>query len=219
MDPVTMAAIASIIASTVSAGSSLMSGDGMNKVPTMTKGQKAVHGQDIQQLLQMGGNGGGMQSTMQMLQDYMNPESDLYQNFEAPYKRQFEEETLPGIAERYAGANAMGSGLSSSGFGQALGAAGGKLQTDLAAMKSTMQRNAITDWLNQYNQTANRAQNAQPFGYQQQGAGFSGGAAQGMANVNPGVWAQMMQYNQNPAAPPKSPQFQSTLPTASRGGY
>jgi len=54
-----------------------------------------------------------------------------FETFAAPYKRQFQQETIPGIAERFAGLG----GLSSSGFTQSLGQAGAGLNEKLAALQ------------------------------------------------------------------------------------
>lgn len=52
--------------------------------------------------------------------------------FEAPFRREFEEKTIPGLAERFAG---MGAGSqSSSAFQQALGGAGADLSERLAGI-------------------------------------------------------------------------------------
>lgn len=132
----------------------------------------------------------GYQDAMGLLQQYLNPNSEVYANFEKPYLQQFEQQTLPGIAERFAGGNAMGGGLMTSGFGQSLGAAGANLQTQLAQMKQQYQRQSINDLLGQYNQLTNQSLNARPFenvydpGTQGQ-MGFGGklleGAATGLA--------------------------------------
>lgn len=105
----------------------------------------------------------GYQDAMGLLQQYLNPNSEVYANFEKPYLQQFEQQTLPGIAERFAGGNAMGGGLMTSGFGQSLGAAGANLQTQLAQMKQQYQRQSINDLLGQYNQLTNQSLNARPF--------------------------------------------------------
>jgi hypothetical protein len=106
---------------------------------------------------------GGYKDAMGLLSDYLNPQSDVYKNFEKPYLQQFEQQTIPQIAERFGGANAMGSGLMTSGFGQSLGAAGANLQTQLAQMKEQYRRQSINDLLNQYNQITNTSLNARPF--------------------------------------------------------
>lgn len=59
----------------------------------------------------------------------------------APYLRQFEEKTIPGLAEKFAG---LGAGSqSSSGFQQALGSSAADLSERLASMQSGEQSNII----------------------------------------------------------------------------
>lgn len=99
------------------------------------------------------------------LQQMLDPSSAGYQRFEAPYLQQFEQQTVPGLAERFSGAGAQSGALSSSGFGQALGAAGGQLQTQLAGMKAGLQQQAIRDILRQYSGMLGVGLGAQPFGY------------------------------------------------------
>ena len=63
--------------------------------------------------------------------------------------QQYEQHTIPGHAERFAGMGGMGGGLSSSGFGQSLSSAGGNLQSLLAALKSSLDRMQLKAlWLN-----------------------------------------------------------------------
>jgi hypothetical protein len=163
----------------------LTSNAGYKKVSNFDRIQKQLHGQRGNQALGLGGAGGGYENAIGLLQDYLNPESDIYQNFEAPYLQRFNQQTVPGLAERFAGFGAQGGALSSSGFGQALSTAGANLQTDLAAMKANMQRNSIADILNQYNTLSSGVMGAQPFSQVAQSPGtlssiFSG--IGGMAN-------------------------------------
>jgi hypothetical protein len=72
---------------------------------------------------------------------------DRYKDFEAPYLRQFREQVVPEIAERFTGPNAQ----RSSAFQQALGGAGAGLTENLAALKG----NLISQMLNQQLQGAN----------------------------------------------------------------
>lgn len=132
-----------------------------NKVSNFTREQRGLLKSDIGQArdLQQGGYG----DAMSLLQQYLNPQSDIYRNFEAPYRQEFEQQTIPGLAERFAGMGAMGGGLSSSGFGQSLGAAGANLQAQLAQMKQQYQRQSINDLLGQYNQIANRGLSTRSF--------------------------------------------------------
>jgi hypothetical protein len=57
-------------------------------------------------------------------------EGQDFESFSAPYKRQFQEQTIPGLSERFAGLG----GLSSSGFTQSLGQAGAGLNEQLASL-------------------------------------------------------------------------------------
>lgn len=68
------------------------------------------------------------------LSELLSGDSESFDRFAAPYKRQFEEEIVPGIAERFAGVG----GLSSSGFQQALGQAGAGLTENLASMREQL---------------------------------------------------------------------------------
>ena len=72
----------------------------------------------------------------------LSSDPELMAQFEEPYKMQFEQETLPGIAERFAG---MGTGgaLGSSAFQQTLGRAGKELSTQLAALRGGLKQNAL----------------------------------------------------------------------------
>jgi len=154
---------------------------------------------------------GGAKQATGLLQDYLNPESDVYQNFEAPYMRNFNEQTVPRLAEQFAGAGATGGALSSSAFGQSLGAAGAGLQENLGSMKSTMQRQAIMDFLGQYNQQNQTGLGAKPFDYinQQGSQGLLGGIAQGVTGNLPGIiQGAMNQYGGRGSGFTASPQSQ-----------
>ncbi len=138
----------------------------IKKLDNYNTGQNQLLNQLLKQLT--GGKGQqGFGNAMGLLQDYLDPNSSVYKNFEAPYMQQFEQQTVPMLAEKFAGlGGGMGAGpLSSSGFGQALGAAGANLQTNLAGMKSQMQRQSIMDLLNQFNSMSQLGLGAQPFSY------------------------------------------------------
>lgn len=170
MDPGTMMAVAQLA---MQAGQSFLGGDKQKKLSNWNSQQKdffknyAQNAQGMQQ--------GFGQATSQ-LQQYMDPNSSIWGDMFDPYMKQFNQETIPGIAERFAG----GGALSSSGFGQALGAAGGNLQSNLAQMKSGMMRQALMDYLGQYNQQAQGVMGAQPFSYMNQQGGGGGGGGSGI---------------------------------------
>ncbi len=75
------------------------------------------------------------------LQSMFN-DPDFFKSFEAPLQRQFEEQTVPDLANRFA---SMGSGgaLGSTGFRNQLGREGSNLSTNIAALRGGMQQNAI----------------------------------------------------------------------------
>lgn len=104
--------------------------------------QQAIHQQQGSALQ----GGGGYGNLVQMLQEMLDPSSDYYKDFENAQMRQFNEETIPNIAERFAGAGA----LSSSGFGQALGAGASQLQSNLGLMRQSGVQNALKQLLGEY---------------------------------------------------------------------
>lgn len=119
----------------------------------------------IQQLLGGSGGVGGTQDLIKRLQDMLNPDSQYYKDIEEQQLGEFNEQTLPRLAEQFAG-GAAGGALSSSGFAQALGGAGRGFKRDLQGQKSNMMMQALQGLLGQNQQ----ALSAQPFGYAQQGA-------------------------------------------------
>ncbi len=140
--------------------------DKLNKVSTGTPQQESLHGNILSQA--MGLSQGGYQNAQDYYNSLFQPGNQAYENFASPFMNQFEEQTLPRIAEQYAGAGA----LSSSGFGQALGGAGAGLQAQLAQLFAQLQSQAAGAQTNQYNQLAQTGLNHQPFAYnQRQGSG------------------------------------------------
>ena len=162
-------------------------GDKLKKISNFDPNQKQFFNQYTQNAL---GNQSGMNDVMGLLQSMLDPNSDFFQNFEDQQMNQFNEQTLPNIAERFAG----GGALSSSGFGQALGGAASGLQSNLAAGKSGMIMQALQQLLNQYNQQANTVLGAKPFDYlnKQGGSGFAGNFAQGLGNTSQGGWGDLI---------------------------
>ena len=79
------------------------------------------------------------QKGQSFISDLLSPDSETAQAFEAPYKRQFSEEILPQIAERFAGTGS----LDSSGFQNTVGRAGAGLSENLAALRSQLAMQAV----------------------------------------------------------------------------
>lgn len=143
--------------------------DKLNKVATGTKQQEALHNNLLSQAMGMSGAGGGYDLAQNYFNNFLGSnQQQAFDQFSSPYLQQFEEQMLPQIAERFAGAGA----LSSSGFGQALGGAASGLQSQLAQLFSQLQGQAAQQQYGQYNQLSQQGLGYQPFAYQQkQGSG------------------------------------------------
>jgi hypothetical protein len=72
-----------------------------------------------------------MLSPQGYLQRMMSQDPQLMEQFEAPYRREFQEQTVPGIAERFTGLDAQ----RSSAFQQTMGQAGASLMERLASLR------------------------------------------------------------------------------------
>ena len=136
---------------------------GLSQLDTMSPEQKQFFQQLLQMLSPEGQLGGAYQQSLGGLTDLLDPSSEAYDKLADPYMRQFEQETIPGIGEKFAGKGA----LSSSGFGQSLSAAGGNLQSNLASMKTLMMQKAMQDIMSQFQGMSGQAMGAQPFAYMQ----------------------------------------------------
>lgn len=109
--------------------------------------------------------------------------------FEAPLMRQFNEQIVPGLAERFSG---LGSGAqSSSAFQQALGSAGADLSERLGALRGNLQMQAAPQALSYAQQPVSNIQNllglqTQAFSPKQMGfgkqlgLGLAGGIGEGL---------------------------------------
>jgi len=140
----------------------------LKKKPTGTAAQQQFGGQDlIGMLQQMMGQGGGLNQANQYDQGLLGGgpgqggQQGAYEQFSNPYIQQFNEQVLPGIAERFAGNGA----LSSSGFGQALGGAASGLQSQLAQLFSQLQGQAAGRQQNQFQGLSQLGLNYSPFAY------------------------------------------------------
>lgn len=162
---------------------------GTEKMPTMDKNQKRMLSQIMNMLSPQGQLGQGYQGALGLQQQLMDPSSAATQQFMDPYMREFEQQTVPGLAERFAGAGAMGGGLSSSGFGQSLSMAGSDLQSKLAALKSQLGQQAAGNLMNQFSGMSGQALGAQPFMYSQK-AGIVQPLLQGYGQAGmPGIFS------------------------------
>lgn len=200
MEPASMMALASV-ASTLLGG---LFGDKGEKGSTYSKGQrkgiegilediKGMRGAGTSDITQNQGYGQGMDWLMSMFKD-----PEFFNNFEAPLQRQFQEQTIPDLANRFA---SMGSGgsLGSTGFRNQLAREGSNLSTNIAALRGGMQQNAIpqllqyaqqpfSNMMSLYNQALQPTQNT----YQPPSTGFFGGIAPSLISATGQMYANQM---------------------------
>lgn len=99
----------------------------------------------LEQLIAQGGGlqnnplyGAGSDFYKQILSD----DPAAFAQFEAPLKQQFEQQTVPGIAERFAGMGTGGGASSSSGLQNSLAQAGKEFSTNIAGLRSGLKMQA-----------------------------------------------------------------------------
>jgi len=142
----------------------------IEQVPTMNAQQQQLLSQLLSNL------GGASTEGLGFLQNLLSGDTEA---FEAPLQRQFQEEIVPGLAERFSG---IGSGAQgSSAFGQALGSAGAGLAEQLGAMRGNLQMQG----LGQLGNFMNLGMGARPFEnvYQPGSSGFLGGLSGGIGSM------------------------------------
>ena len=99
--------------------------------------------QVLEQMLQLVSGSGGLQAGLGNLLNILGGSDEAFSAFEAPIKRQFQEEIVPGLSEQFAGAGA----LDSSAFGHALGRASEGLSETLAAQRADLQQSSLQQLL------------------------------------------------------------------------
>ena len=124
----------------------------MEKMPTMDPQQLAY----LQQL--MGGLGKPTGQGLDYISNILSDDPETMKAFEQPYMNQFNQETIPGIANTFSGSDSQGS----SAFTNALGSAGSNLQQNLAGMRSNLKQGAMS----QLQGFGKMGMAAEPFGYQ-----------------------------------------------------
>lgn len=167
---------------------------GYSSFSLQNSGQKNVLQQILSALQGQGSNIAQnplFQQGSNFLQQFLSGSPESTAAFEAPAMRQFNEQIIPGLAERFSG---MGAGAqSSSAFQQALGQAGAGLSENLQALRSGLQMQALPQALGYAQQPISNFQGLaglglgtqtkgympkqQPF-WQQLLAGLSGGVGQ-----------------------------------------
>lgn len=198
-----------------------LTGSKGEKGSTYGKNQLGMIDQVLNQLSGMRGNtditqnqnyGAGQDWLQSMFSD-----PEFFNKFEAPMQRDFQESTVPELANRFAG---MGSGgaLGSTAFRNQLAREGSNLHTNIAAMRGGMQQNAIpqlmnyaqqpaSNWQNMFQSVMNPTQNT----YQGPTQGFMGSLAAPFAQGAATIWGnQAGQQAGNPSVNTNS---------AGSGGY
>jgi len=140
---------------------------GISQLPNMNPQQQQV----LDQLLSiLSGSGGQVQN---YLQDLFSDDPEALERMFAPARREFQEQTVPGIAERFSG---LGSGAqSSSAFAQDLSQAGSSLSEKLASMREGLRGQGLAAFQN----LSAQGLGAQPFSYLQK-------------QRKPGFWESLM---------------------------
>ena len=144
----------------------------MEQVPRFNKGQEGAF-KDL-----LGGASSQLPQGFEFLNQILSNNPDVYNQLEAPTRRGFNEQTLPSIAERFSSMDAQ----KSSAFGQQLGQAGERLEESLAAKRTGMKGDALSQ-LQSLLQTGLTPQFENVFRPGTQG--FAQGASQGLAQLLP----------------------------------
>jgi hypothetical protein len=122
------------------------------------------------------------------LKDLYSNKPGAFEDFEAPYMQNFQENIMPDIANRFAGMGTGNSGLSSSGFQQTLAQAGRGLQKDLAQMRGGLQMQGLGPALQYAQQPISNQMNAMNWSpYQTTQTPRQPGIYDSMAKLAPGV--------------------------------
>lgn len=124
-----------------------LTGDKAKQGSTYSKGARSAIDDVLESIKGMKGGAmditqnPGYQQGNEWLQGLFN-DPQFFQNFEAPLQRQFQEQTVPDLANRFA---SMGSGgsLGSTGFRNQLAREGSNLSTNIAALRGGMQQQGV----------------------------------------------------------------------------
>jgi hypothetical protein len=170
--------------------------DKIKKLPALTSQQQQLLA-NLQSQLQGGQVGQNYGQAQNYFGDILGGTSQDYDRFAAPYLNRFNEQILPGIAERFAGlGGGLGGAMNSSGFAQALGGAGAGLQADLANLYANIRQNAAQAATGQYNTLTGTALNTPEFLYSHR-PGTPGFGTQALSGVAQGYGQGLGQASGN----------------------
>jgi hypothetical protein len=185
-DPMSVLAalIPSLIAGGVGAASALTSKKPkLKKIPAMNRQQLGLQNQLMDLIRGQLAPGGAYSQGQSYIQGLLSGSPESSQAFTAPYMREFNEQTIPHLAEMFSG---LGAGAqSSSAFQQILGQAGAGLQEKLAQLRAGLQFQGAQSALGLPGQFLGSAFQS-PFAYMQTPGGGAlssalGGLGQGIA--------------------------------------
>jgi hypothetical protein len=172
---------------------------------TYSKGQRSYIEGILNDLQGMKGGAQNIQNNPQYQQggEWLNSlfnDQDFFNRFEAPLQRQFQEQTVPDLANRFASQGSGGS-LGSTGFRNQLAREGSNLSTNIAALRGGMQQQGVNQSLQYAQQPFNNFAQLSQLGltptkntYQPASAGFWGPiAAQGIGALSQGLGQQFGQ--------------------------
>ncbi len=109
-------------------------GERTQQFSQLTPQQQGLQQQQIQGVSQQ------MPQMLQYLQQILSGDQGLMDQFQAPSRRAFREQTIPTIMERFTGMGAQ----ESSGFQQALAGAGERLEEGLGAQQAQLKGDTVT---------------------------------------------------------------------------
>lgn len=142
---------AMLISGLLSAGAGMLTGSEGEQKSTYSKGQRSKIDEILEDLKGMKGGAQDITTNPQYMQgqEWLNSlfnDPEFFKNFEAPLQRQFQEQTVPELANRFA---SMGSGGStgSTAFRNQLGREGSNLSTNIAALRGGMQQQGVNQGL------------------------------------------------------------------------
>jgi hypothetical protein len=172
--------------------------DKFSEVSNQTPEQQQLLAQILAQLGPQSATGQNYEAAQNYLGQLLSRDPSVYDRFAAPYMQQFEQQTIPRLAERFGAlGGGMGGGVAgSSGFGQAIGGAASNYQSQLANMFANLQNNAAQQATGQYNNLTSQGLSTQAFQptYQPGNTGLLGGLASGVAQgAGPVIGKNMME--------------------------
>lgn len=217
MDPATMASIMAIISNFAAS----QTGNEGQHGSTYSKGSQSALDDALESVRGMRGNADitqnqGYQQGQEWLNNLFSNDQGFFNAFEAPLQRQFQEQTIPDLANRFASQGSGGS-LGSTGFRNQLAREGSNLSTNIAALRGGMQQQGANQQLQYAQQPVSNYQNLLNTAitptqntYQPPSAGPYGGIAS--STTSAAIQALMNRYGNPGAAPSTQGGYQPTQP-------